>query len=352
MRKNSHVSAGQPALHTANLRQVTQESVLTAIDPARARALIARFRDVPVLVVGDVMLDRFLVGSVSRISPEAPIPIVRFQSEHVRLGGAANVAANIVSLGGRASLVGMIGRDAAAEHVIEQLAAIGVGSNGLIEDPARSTVEKVRIMTERNQQVARVDYECDEQANGEIEREIAGRAALLGSGARALLVSDYLKGTITRRVVEAVRGSAPSNVPLIVDPKVLHFPLYAGATLVTPNRLEAETATHRRIRSAEDARDAAEACRRLAKCEGVLITLSEQGMWLSHGSSNAAIPSRAREIFDVTGAGDTVMATMALALAAGATMPEAVVLANHAAGIVVGKFGPATVSPDELRAML
>jgi rfaE bifunctional protein kinase chain/domain len=336
---------------------------LPPLDAGRACDLVGRFSGLPVLVVGDVMLDRFIVGRVTRISPEAPVPIARFESEHVRLGGAANVAHNIAALGGRASLVGIVGRDAAAAQLRALLAAAGVGDDGLVEDGARPTTEKVRVVTERNQQVARIDYEHDADAGGDVERAIVAQVARLGGGARALLVSDYLKGAITRAVVEALlqasrsaggRGAKASaeRVPLIIDPKIPHLACYAGATLVTPNHHEVEVATHVRVRTDEDARQAARDFRTRAQCEAVLITRGEHGMWLSEDGGEGTIPAVAREVSDVTGAGDTVVATLSLALAAGATMTEAAALANQAAGIVVGKFGPATVSSEELLASL
>jgi D-beta-D-heptose 7-phosphate kinase/D-beta-D-heptose 1-phosphate adenosyltransferase len=340
--------------------------MLPSLSPARASDLIATFANQPVLVVGDVMLDRFIVGRVTRISPEAPVPVVRFESEHVRLGGAANVAHNITALGGRAWLVGIVGADAAAAQIRAQLAAAGVGADGLVEDRARPTTEKVRVVTERNQQVARIDYERDADAGGDVERAIVEQVTRLGRDVKALLVSDYLKGTITRPVMEALLDasrresrSMPKNAsrsaertPLIVDPKIPHLACYAGATLVTPNHHEAEIATHLRVRTDDEARQAARDFRTRAQCEAVLITRGEHGMWLSDAGAEGSIPAVAREVSDVTGAGDTVVATLALALAAGATMAEAAALANHAAGIVVGKFGPATVSREELLAAL
>ena len=327
---------------------------LPPLAPGRARDLIGRFSGLPVLVVGDVMLDRFVLGRVTRISPEAPVPIVRFESEHARLGGAANVAHNIVALGGRASLVGMVGVDAAADRLRALLSAAGVGADGLVEDATRPTTEKVRVVTERNQQVARIDYERDADAAGDVERAIVAQVSRLGAGAGALLVSDYLKGTITRGVVEALlrnaKASAERSVPLVVDPKIPHLACYAGATLVTPNHHEAEVATHLRVRTDGEARQAARDFRMRAQCEAVLITRGEHGMWLSDAQVDGSIPAVAREVSDVTGAGDTVVATLSLALAAGATLAEAAALANQAAGIVVGKFGPATVTAAELTA--
>ena len=327
---------------------------LPPVPAARARDLAARFPGLPVLVVGDVMLDRFIVGRVTRISPEAPVPVVLFQSEHVRVGGAANVANNVAALGGRAALVGLVGADAAGERLAEQLAAVGVDVDGLVRDPARPTTEKVRIVTERNQQVARIDYERDVDCDGEVERAILDRIARMRGGAKALLVSDYVKGVVTRSVIEALLRTDPSTgsgrAALIVDPKIPHLACYAGATIVTPNHHEAETATHMRIRSDDDACEAGRAFRAVARCDAALVTRGEHGIWLSQDGIEGAVPAVAREVADVTGAGDTVVATLALAIAAGATFAEAAVLANHAAGVVVGKFGPATVTRDELLA--
>ena len=321
---------------------------LPPIDARRARDLIARFPGRLVLVAGDVMIDRFIVGRVTRISPEAPVPVVHFQTEHVRLGGAANVAHNIAALGGAVSLIGVVGSDAAGARLREQLAATGVTADGLVEDRSRPTTEKVRIVTERNQQVARVDYERDADVDGGIERQIVARIGRLGAGAKVLLVSDYLKGAVTRPIIEALVELKAAGAPLIVDPKIPHLACYAGATLVTPNHHEAETATHRRIRTDDEAREAARDFRARAACDAVLITRGEHGMWLSDATVEGAIPAVAREVSDVTGAGDTVVATLALAIAAGATMAEAAIIANHAAGIVVGKFGPATLTRQEL----
>jgi len=320
--------------------------------PGRASDLTARFQGVRVLVVGDVMLDRFIVGQVTRISPEAPVPVVRFQSEHVRLGGAANVAHNLAALGARVSLAGIVGTDAAASRIREQLAAAHVDVDGLVVDASRPTTEKVRVVTERNQQVTRIDYEADADAAGDVERQIAERVQRQAAGARAILLSDYLKGAITRRIVEVALAAKDPGTPVIVDPKIAHLACYAGATLVTPNHHEAEAATHLRIRTDDEARAAAHAFRRAARCEAVLITRGEHGMWLSDATADGSIPAIAREVADVSGAGDTVVATLALAMAAGASLAEAAVLANHAAGIVVGKFGPSTVTRDELLASL
>jgi D-beta-D-heptose 7-phosphate kinase/D-beta-D-heptose 1-phosphate adenosyltransferase len=204
-------------------------------------------------------------------------------------------------------------------------------------------------VTTRNQQVARVDYEDDAEAGGDIERALIDRARRALAHADVVIVSDYLKGAVTRALVAAlVEGAASRKTPVLVDPKIPHIDYYAGAAVVTPNHHEAETATHMRIRSDDDARKAARVFIDRARCQGVLITRGEHGMSMLDPGGEAHYPAVAREVADVTGAGDTVIATLALGLAAGAALAEAAQLANHAAGIVVGRFGPATVSPAEL----
>ncbi len=321
---------------------------LPPLDSARARTLVSRFANRHVLVVGDVMIDRFIVGTVTRISPEAPVPVVKFESEYSRLGGAANVAHNIAALGAKVTLIGIVGADATASRMREQLEAAGLSSVGLVEDPTRPTVEKVRIIAGRKQQVARIDYEDDRDVTGDAEERLGEQVARLGEHADVLLVSDYLKGSITRAVMAALVTLKQKGAPLLVDPKIPHLECYRGATLVTPNNHEAEVATHRLIRTDADAQAAALDFRARAGCESVLITRGEHGMWLSSETVEGAVPATAREVADVTGAGDTVVATLALALAAGGSLSEAAVLANHAAGVVVAKFGPATVTPHEL----
>jgi D-beta-D-heptose 7-phosphate kinase/D-beta-D-heptose 1-phosphate adenosyltransferase len=322
---------------------------LASVTLDRAREIVARFPSASVLVVGDVMLDQFVVGRVDRISPEAPVPIVVFDHEEYRVGGAGNVAANIAALGGHVELAGLVGADGAAGRLTAELQAHGVGASGLVADTGRRTTTKMRVVTTRNQQVARVDYEHDGEAAGEVAGALLSRAADMASSARAIVVSDYLKGAVTSALVARLAAIAHERgIPLLVDPKIPHLDYYAGATLIKPNHHEAEIATQRRIRTTEDAREAARAFRDRARCGGVLITRGEHGMWLLHEGQEGHLPATAREVADVTGAGDTVIATLALALAAGANAAEAASLANHAAGISVARFGPATVSPAEL----
>ena len=321
---------------------------LPVLDSRRARDLLARLAGRHVIVAGDVMLDRFIVGQVTRISPEAPVPVVRFESEYTRLGGAANVANNLAVLGARVSLVGVVGADAGAVRLREALSAAGISDAGLVEDTQRPTVEKVRIVTGRNQQVARIDYEVETDVDADTERRLVAAVARAGTDADALIASDYLKGTVTRGLVESLLALKSGPVPLLVDPKIPHLDRYAGATLITPNHHEAEQATFRRVRSNDEARETARDFGARARCDSVVITRGEHGLWLWSQDAEGAVPAVAREVSDVTGAGDTVVAVLALALAAGATLAEAAVLANHAAGIVVGKFGPATLTRDEL----
>lgn len=326
-------------------------SLLPAIAAARAHELIDRFASRRITAIGDVMLDRFVIGRVSRISPEAPVPVVVFEQEEWRLGGAANVAHNLRALGAAVDLVGVIGGDESGAQLKNELAAKGIHATGLITDVERKTTTKMRVVTTRNQQVARIDYESDHEVGPAIEDALAAQVEMRAKSAHVILVSDYQKGAITRRSMAHISAfGQAAGIPVIVDPKVPHIDYYAGASLVTPNHIEAESATNMRIVSHDDARRAAELLRKRLGVENVLITRGEHGMWLSHAGVDGYLPASAREVADVTGAGDTVIATLALALAAGGTMAEASRIANEAASIVVGKFGAATVSPEELKA--
>jgi rfaE bifunctional protein kinase chain/domain len=303
-----------------------------------------------ILIVGDVMLDHFVVGRVDRISPEAPVPVVQYERDEYRLGGAANVASNIVAMGGRVQTIGVVGQDDDGKRLASEMGRTGIGTGGIVIDPARCTTRKLRVVTTRKQQVARIDYENDGEVSGPIEAAICRKVEELAASADAILVSDYLKGAISRTVAQTASTVARRRgIPLLVDPKVPHIDYYAGATVVTPNHHEAESITHMRIRSADDAREAARRFKERVGCECVLITRGEHGMWLLAREGETNLPAEAREVADVTGAGDTVIGALALGLAAGATLADAASLANRAAGIVVGKFGPATVTVEELR---
>ena len=322
--------------------------LLPPLAPERARRLVAGFSGADILVIGDAMLDRFIAGRVTRISPEAPVPVVTFDHETHRIGGAANVAHNVTALGGTAALLAVSGQDDAAAALMQACRDAGIALS-FLTDPSRPTTTKVRIVTERNQQVARIDYENDGEISAALEAQVVASIERLAARASAVIVSDYLKGCVTKRVMDAAaRSAAKHAIPLLVDPKIPHIDYYAGATVVTPNHHEAETATHMRVRSTDDASVAARAFRERVRCEAVLMTRGDQGMWLLTKDQEGELPASAREVADVTGAGDTVIATMALAMASGATVVEAARLANEAAGVAVGKFGAAIVTPGEL----
>jgi D-beta-D-heptose 7-phosphate kinase/D-beta-D-heptose 1-phosphate adenosyltransferase len=325
-------------------------SLLPSVTPERAHRLIDGFARLRVLVIGDAMLDRFILGRVSRLSPEAPVPVVQFDHEVTRLGGAANVAHNVTALRGESMLVAVTGQDDAAATLTEACRGAEIAPT-FVSDPLRRTTTKVRIATERNQQVARIDYETDAAITGDCEGLVIAAVRQLSQGADVIVVSDYCKGVVTDAVARAAIDAATQRgIPVLVDPKIPHMAYYRGASLVTPNASEAETATHRIIRDEGAARDAARAFRARVECSAVLITRGDQGMWLCSDQAEGALPAIAREVADVTGAGDTVIATIAMALASGASLPEAAWLANHAAARSVARFGPATVSPSELRA--
>jgi rfaE bifunctional protein kinase chain/domain len=315
--------------------------------------LLDRAHGRSVLILGDLMLDHFVIGRVERISPEAPVPVVQFDHESFRLGGAANVAHNVAALGGTVEIAGLVGNDPEGSRLMEDLRAVGIGTRAVIADPSRRTTRKLRVVTTRNQQVARIDYESDQAIQGDVEAALVGRIRDAAMRADVVLVSDYQKGAVTSATARAaIAGAQAKGVPSLVDPKVPHIDYYAGATLITPNHLEAEAVTLLRIRNADGARVAAQRFRDRARTDSVLITRGEHGMWLLAPDGESDLPAEAREVSDVTGAGDTVIAAMALGLAAGGSLRDAARLANRAAGLAVARFGPVAITADELRAAL
>jgi rfaE bifunctional protein kinase chain/domain len=307
-------------------------------------------RPLPIAVIGDLMLDHFVIGRVDRISPEAPVPVVRFERDEFRLGGAANVAANVRALDGTPLVVGCVGTDETGATFRRLLLERAIGDERLVADASRPTTRKVRVVTTRNQQVARVDYEDESPLTGIVAAQVATAVRSACADARAIVLSDYRKGVVTPAVIAAAREAAGTS-PIVVDPKVPDAARYAGVTVLTPNHHEAELMTGTRIQTADDCRAAARALHTTTGAN-VLITWGEHGMWVFDASGASAIdlhiPATAREVADVTGAGDTVVATLALALANGASLSDAARLANRAAGIVVGKFGAAVVTRAEL----
>ncbi|MCU0223200.1 MAG: D-glycero-beta-D-manno-heptose-7-phosphate kinase [Acidobacteria bacterium] len=306
-----------------------------------------------VLVVGDVILDRYVVGSVERISPEAPVPVVRWLREESRAGGAANVVHNLAALGLRPGIASAIGDDAAGDALAAMMAGWGVDAGGLVRVPGRPTVEKTRVLA-RHQQVLRLDREDDSPVSGPTAEAVLERALGALDAADAVVVSDYAKGLLDGRVLGPLLEAARRRgTPVVVDPKVRHFGLYAPATVITPNTLEAAGATGREIRGDADASAAAQVILDRLAIDAVLLTRGEHGMLLlERGGSPRFIHARAREVYDVTGAGDTVVAALAAALAAGLPLAAGAELANAAAAVAVGKLGTVAVSFDELRTAL
>jgi D-beta-D-heptose 7-phosphate kinase/D-beta-D-heptose 1-phosphate adenosyltransferase len=317
----------------------------------RAAEIVSAMRERTVVVFGDVMLDEFVWGDVTRISPEAPVPVVEIRRESVHLGGAANVLANLRSLGTRAAVVGVVGPDRAGERVRAELREAGAldPDENLITDVSRPTTLKTRIIA-HSQTVVRADRESRAPLDGPLEERVVAALKKLLRGADALVVSDYDKGAVTPSALDEVLPLAEvAGVPVLIDPKFRNFGSYRPATLVTPNHYEALRLTNTEDDTDEGMARAARAIRAKLGCRSVLITRGERGMMLLEGDGAPVyVPTAAREVYDGTGAGDTVIATLAASLAAGASLVEAAMLANHAAGLVVAKVGTATATAEEL----
>lgn len=321
----------------------------------RAREIVERLRDCSVVVLGDLMLDEFVWGDVTRISPEAPVPVVDVRRESAHLGGAANVLANLVALGVRACVVGVVGDDRAGERLRTELRSTSPfqGDELIVVDGSRPSTVKTRIIA-HNQTVVRADRERRTPVDARVEERMIGVLRQALKEASAFVVSDYDKGAVTPRILGEVLPLAYGRgIPVLIDPKVRNFQAYRPATLITPNHHEALRLTNTEEDTDEGLKRAAQLIHERLGCDCVLITRGERGMMLMEGRKEPVyVETAAREVYDVTGAGDTVIATLAAALAAGASMLEAAVLANHAAGIVVGKVGTATTGADELIASI
>jgi len=302
-----------------------------------------------VLVVGDLMLDHYLYGASDRISPEAPVPVVDVAREEQRLGGAGNVAGNLVSLGAQAAAVAVVGGDAAGERLQTMLAERGVATGGIVVDPARRTTCKTRVVV-GGQQVVRFDRESRAAVDGEIEARLLDAVRQSPIAPQVILLSDYAKGVFTPSLTQAViREARARSIPVLVDPKGRDYQKYRGATLVTPNRREAALLTGMPIDTEEALQTAGQTLRRELNLDYALITLSEHGMAL-FGERMTRIPAEAREVFDVTGAGDTVLATLGFGVAAGLPLEKAARLANRAAAVAVSRVGNATVRLEQIAA--
>jgi D-beta-D-heptose 7-phosphate kinase/D-beta-D-heptose 1-phosphate adenosyltransferase len=321
---------------------------MSQLTKTRASEIVRAFRDAYVLVLGDVMLDEFVWGDVTRISPEAPVPVVDVRRESVHLGGAANVLANLVALGARGSVVGVVGKDGPGERLQTGLRELGTHDHCLIVDETRPSTTKTRIIA-HSQLVVRADRESRAPVTAKVEDQIISCLKDALKQADALVISDYDKGVVTPRILREILPVAYEQVPVLVDPKLRNFNSYCPATLVTPNHLEALRMSDTEDHSDAGLHTAAKVIREKLGCDAVLITRGDRGMMLLEANDQPVyVETAAREVYDVTGAGDTVIAALAGALASGATMLEAATLANHAAGIVVGKVGTATVSAEEL----
>ena len=316
--------------------------------------ILAAFPGKRVLIVGDVMLDEYIWGEVRRISPEAPVPVVKTQRRTYRPGGAGNVAANIAALGGVPLLCGVVGQDAMASQLVQALAENAVSINdGLIPSPERPTTVKSRIVAQ-NQQMLRLDTETQQPISGHVEDAVLAWCKQHIDRTNICILSDYAKGVLTGRVCQEIIGLVRSrNLLVVVDPKGQDYCKYAGATVVMPNAHEAAIAANHPTNAPFDLDQTAHYLLDRLRGASLVITQGAEGMSLyRYGQPKLHIPTKARNVYDVTGAGDTVVATLALALAAGAMLDQAAHLANSAAGIVVGKFGAATVARDELLAAM
>ncbi len=324
---------------------------LAPLSRDRITTLLDRMRGRRVVVVGDIMLDRYLIGDTDRLSPEAPVPVVTVRSSRSALGGAANVAANVAAVGGTALLAGAIGDDEHGTLIRTELAAKHLDDRYLVTVADRPTTTKTRVLA-RGQQVVRIDEERDSPlSSNDLARLWAVIDATMAS-ADALVLEDYNKGALVPALIrDAIAAARRRGMPVVVDPKFRHFFEYGGATVFKPNRRELEAALGAGADFTLDPHSLVSARERLG-VDNLLVTLGSEGMTLvTHDGTRSQVPSRAREVFDVSGAGDTVTAWVATALAAGASVPEAAYLGNYAAGLEVAKAGVATVSPAEVLAM-
>lgn len=306
-------------------------------------------------MIGDLILDRFIWGEVERISPEAPVPVLRVTGESVRPGGAANVVQNIRALGGGVTVCGVVGRDIAGQRLVRELRAAGAVTAGVFAGARLQTTQKSRVIASpRHQQIVRLDRENSSEIGRAIKVKVERFVARQAPAHDAVVVSDYGKGVIDGELLELLSEMASRRELLwIIDPKEENFGRYRRASLVTPNKEEASQAAGVPIRDEASLQEAARRLLRLWEAKAVLITRGAEGMSLFHRDGSAGyFPTSAREVFDVTGAGDTVVATCALALASGASFEEAAVLANYAAGIAVGELGTFAVPRERLRAAI
>jgi rfaE bifunctional protein kinase chain/domain len=322
---------------------------MAGLSSARVAEILQAARGRRVMVLGDVMLDRYLWGSVSRISPEAPVPVVDVAEETTRLGGAANVANNVLSLGATCSVYGVVGGDEDGAGLVRRLESQGIDASGLVTDPTRPTTVKTRIIA-HSQQVVRADRESRREVEEGAERRLRDRVLGDLDTFDAVVISDYGKGVITRPLLEAMIPRARGAGRIVtVDPKEAQFRNYTRVTLITPNQFEAGGLVSRRITDDDSLVEVGWQVFDMLQPDALLITRGEKGMSLFQaGRAYTHFPTVARRVYDVTGAGDTVISSFTMALVAGATMAEAAEIANHAAGMVISEIGTAAVKPADL----
>lgn len=320
------------------------------LSESRIDQILGRFAGRRIAIIGDVMLDRFFRGDVTRISPEAPVPVVEIEEESEHPGGAANVGYNLVELGAAPLLISVVGDDSAGAHLRGLLVELGIGEEGLVTDRERRTSEKTRIIA-ASQHICRVDKEHRGDIGAEIERRVIETLRERIAEIDGLILQDYNKGVITAGLIRAVVDMAREHgVPVHVDPKYHNFFEYTGVTVFKPNRKEAEDALRTSLRTDEDRRQGARELLRRLESEHVILTLGADGMMIAgRDEEPVLVPTRAMQVADVSGAGDTVIATLSTACAAGATVREAAIIANHAAGVVCAQVGTVPVHFSELR---
>ena len=313
------------------------------------RRLLEQFRGKRLAVVGDLMLDRYYWGDVMRISPEAPVPVVEVKSESVRLGGAANVANNIATLGGVPLMIGVVGADAGGEALRSLSREVGFSEEGIITDSSRPTTVKTRVIA-HHQHVVRIDQESKQEIERATEDRLLQVLRSESSSLSAIILEDYNKGVATKRVIhEVVKLARERSIPITVDPKFNNFFEYQGVTVFKPNRKETEEALGLRLDSPESIERAGRELLKRLKASNVLLTLGERGMSLfTTDGASFSVATRARHVADVSGAGDTVISTLTMALAGGASMQEAASLANYAGGVVCGEVGIVPIDPEAL----
>ena len=320
------------------------------MDLRRLTEITDGFDDAKVLILGDIMLDEYMYGSVDRISPEAPVPVVNISSSKLLLGGAANVAANICSLGGEALLLGTVGDDEAASNLSQLLKTKKISDDLLVTDLSRRSTIKTRIIA-HSQQIVRADREDRHEVSPDVEKEIISRLLSVIDDVQAVIVSDYGKGVITQSLLERLMSVClQKNVFVAVDPKETHFNNYQKVSLITPNHHEAGFAYGRRIHNEKDLLEVGNGLLKRLQAKSILITRGPDGMSLfTDDTEPTHIPTFAKKVYDVTGAGDTVIAAFVAATCAGADLIESAVVANAGAGLTVGEIGTATVTKDLLR---